>query len=157
MDGHGFVWLKINKLGGNCAPNYKANAKMMVFRVLKNPQPLLRPKNHHFGVSFAITSLEIIHHFGIPTNVLVELIKYTFPSRDCIKSNTKNLNLLLSDFALACARMGTQALRGNCDYKTSALEIFKFISEEGVNLNELERICNNPIVSNFLKNNGLLN
>jgi hypothetical protein len=58
MDGHGFVWLKINKLGGNCAPNYKANAKMMVFRIPKKPTALLRPKKHHFGVSFAIASKE---------------------------------------------------------------------------------------------------
>lgn len=57
MDGHGFVWLKINKLGGNCAPNYKANAKMMVFRIPKKPTALLRPKKHHFGVSFAIASI----------------------------------------------------------------------------------------------------
>ena len=55
-NGHGFIWLKINKLSGNCAPNYKANAKMMVFRVPKKPTALLRPKNHHFGVSFAIAS-----------------------------------------------------------------------------------------------------
>ena len=112
-----------------------------------NPDP-----NFFFGLCHEIIKSHRAILMGYPTNIMTDLIKNTFPSREYCEANKKNLNEFLTGFALECVD-----IRIHFD-KTCALEIFSFISENcGVNLNDLEKICNNPGVTKFLKNNGFLN